>query len=127
MSSKTPSRASGPRRPRRQPPKPTRPNRTPTRRAAPGSSRCGVRPAPRRNATTLTALEAADDLLVVGTADPVGLQRLVRAVQDLSALRTPAARIVVNRVRASAVGARPERRIAEALQRFAGLEEPGLR
>ena len=45
--------------------------------------------APRRNATTLTALEAADHLLVVGAADPVGLQRLVRAVQDLAAVPSP--------------------------------------
>jgi Flp pilus assembly CpaE family ATPase len=79
--------------------------------------------APRRNAATLTALESADDLLVVGTADPVGLQRLVRAVQDLAAVPSPTPRIVVNRVRASAVGSRPERRIADALGRFAGMED----
>ena len=79
--------------------------------------------APRRNATTLSALEAADELLVVGAADPVGLQRLVRAVQDLDALPSPRARVVVNKVRASAVGSRPERRIADALARFAGLED----
>ena len=42
--------------------------------------------APRRNASTLTALESADHLVVVGAADPVGLQRLVRAVQDVAAL-----------------------------------------
>ncbi len=47
--------------------------------------------APRRNAATLTTLEAADDLVVVGSADPVGLQRLVRAVQDLRTLTVPAA------------------------------------
>jgi hypothetical protein len=47
--------------------------------------------APRRNAATLTALESADDLLVVGTADPIGLQRLVRAVQDLAAVPSPPA------------------------------------
>jgi MinD-like ATPase involved in chromosome partitioning or flagellar assembly len=79
--------------------------------------------APRRNAATLTALESADDLLVVGTADPIGLQRLVRAVQDLAAVPSPVPRIVVNRVRASAVGSRPERRIAEALGRFAGMDD----
>ena len=79
--------------------------------------------APRRNAATLTALESADDLLVVGTADPIGLQRLVRAVQDLAAVPSPTPRIVVNRVRASAVGSRPERRIADALGRFAGMED----
>jgi Flp pilus assembly CpaE family ATPase len=79
--------------------------------------------APRRNAATLCALEAADDLLVTGAADPVGLQRLVRAVQDLDGLDAPRPRVVVNKVRASAVGSRPERRIAEALARFAGLED----
>jgi MinD-like ATPase involved in chromosome partitioning or flagellar assembly len=79
--------------------------------------------APRRNATTLTVLEAADDLLVVGTADPIGLQRLVRAVQDLASVPSPTPRVVVNRVRASAVGSRPERRIGEALSRFAGMAD----
>ena len=79
--------------------------------------------APRRNAPTLVALECADDLLVVGSGDPIGLQRLVRAVQDLDAVPSPTPRIVVNRVRASAVGTRPERRIAEALGRFAGMDD----
>lgn len=79
--------------------------------------------APRRNASTLTALEVADELLVVGTADPVGLQRLVRAVQDLDALVAPVPRVVVNRVRSSAVGSRPHHRIAEALSRFAGMDD----
>jgi MinD-like ATPase involved in chromosome partitioning or flagellar assembly len=79
--------------------------------------------APRRNAATLAALEAADDLLVVGSAEPVGLQRLVRAVQDLRAAQAPAPRVVVNRVRASSVGSHPERQIAEALERFAGLHD----
>jgi MinD-like ATPase involved in chromosome partitioning or flagellar assembly len=79
--------------------------------------------APRRNAATLTALECADDLLVVGAADPIGLQRLVRAVQDLADVPSPTPRVVVNRVRSSAVGSRPEHRIAEALGRFAGMDE----
>jgi MinD-like ATPase involved in chromosome partitioning or flagellar assembly len=79
--------------------------------------------APRRNAATLTALESADDLIVVGAADPIGLQRLVRAVQDLAAIPSPTPRVVVNRVRASAVGSRPERRIADALGRFAGMDD----
>jgi MinD-like ATPase involved in chromosome partitioning or flagellar assembly len=79
--------------------------------------------APRRNAATLTALEAADELVVVGTADPIGLQRLVRAVQDLAPVPSPTPRVVVNRVRASSVGPRPEHRIAEALARFAGMDD----
>jgi MinD-like ATPase involved in chromosome partitioning or flagellar assembly len=79
--------------------------------------------APRRNAATLTALESADDLLVVGAADPIGLPRLVRSVHDLAAVPSPTPPNVVNRVRASAVGSRPERRIADALARFAGMED----
>jgi Flp pilus assembly CpaE family ATPase len=79
--------------------------------------------APRRNAATLTTLEEADELLVVGAADPIGLQRLVRAVQDLAAVPSPSPVVVVNKVRASAVGSRPERRIAEALARFAGMDD----
>ncbi|MGZ5389800.1 MAG: AAA family ATPase, partial [Aeromicrobium sp.] len=34
--------------------------------------------APRRNQLTLQSLEAADDIIAVGRADPVGLTRLVR-------------------------------------------------
>ncbi len=45
--------------------------------------------APRRNAATLTALEVCDHLVVVGAADPVGLQRLVRAVQEVAVLPSP--------------------------------------
>jgi Flp pilus assembly CpaE family ATPase len=79
--------------------------------------------APRRNAATLSALEVADRLLVVGAADPVGLQRLVRAVQDLDQVTAPEPHVVVNKVRASAVGPHPEQRIAEALGRFAGMQD----
>src|SRR6476620_9742312 len=74
--------------------------------------------APRRNAATLTALERADELIVVGSAEPVGLQRLVRAVQDLGSIPSPTPRVVINKVRASSVGTRPQHRITEALSRF---------
>ncbi len=80
--------------------------------------------APRRNATTLTALEVSDSLVVVGGADPIGLQRLVRAVQDVGVVPSPEPIIVVNKVRASATGAKPEKAIADVLGRFAGLESP---
>lgn len=58
--------------------------------------------APRRNGATLTALEVADRVVVVGAADPVGLGRLFRALSDL-AVQVPAASpsVVVNRTRAS--------------------------
>jgi Flp pilus assembly CpaE family ATPase len=78
--------------------------------------------APRRNASTLAALEAADRLVVVGAADPVGLQRLVRAVQEVALVPAPQPLVVVNKTRTSAAGPRPERSIGEVLQRFAGLE-----
>lgn len=79
--------------------------------------------APRRNGATLAALEAADEVVVVGAGDPVGLQRLVRAVQDLAGRPSGQTRVVVNKVRETAVGARPERTIRAALERFSGLTD----
>ena len=77
--------------------------------------------APRRNGAALTALDAADKVVVVGAGDPVGLQRLVRGL-DLLAQRSSSPRtVVVTRVRAGSVGRDPGRRIAEALDRFAGV------
>jgi Flp pilus assembly CpaE family ATPase len=79
--------------------------------------------APRRNAATLTSLAVADQVLAVGAGDPIGLQRLVRGLQELGTVASPSPTVVINRVRASAVGPRPERRIREALTRFAGIDE----
>jgi MinD-like ATPase involved in chromosome partitioning or flagellar assembly len=80
--------------------------------------------APRRNAATLVTLAAADVVVAVGAADPVGLQRLVRALPDLRDA-APQARVlvVVNRVRRSAAGPEAERQIREALQRYAGATD----
>ncbi len=80
--------------------------------------------APRRNAATLVALGLADRVLAVGAADPIGLQRLVRGLQELSVMPVPAPVVVVNKLRASAVGSHPEQRVREALARFAGVQEP---
>lgn len=79
--------------------------------------------APRRNQATTTVLEAADVVVVVGTADPVGLQRLVRGLGELEDLGVPAGRrcVVVNRVRATAAGPRPGEAVRHALQRYAGV------
>lgn len=80
--------------------------------------------APRRNGATLATLQAADVVLAVGSADPVGMQRLVRG---LALLREVAPgvlpRVIVNRVRRSAVGAEPEGQLAEALERYAGARD----
>jgi Mrp family chromosome partitioning ATPase len=78
--------------------------------------------APRRNAATLVTLEQADVVLAVGAADPVGLQRLVRGLSELSdVVPTASPHVVVTKVRASAVGAGPARRITDALGRYAGI------
>ncbi|MFV0461725.1 MAG: CpaE family protein [Nostocoides sp.] len=79
--------------------------------------------APRRNAATLTALASSTALVAVGSADPVGLQRLVRGVQDLATLSSPAPWVVVNKLRDSAIGRHPDRQIRQTLGRFAGLED----
>ncbi|MDM7853977.1 AAA family ATPase [Cellulomonas alba] len=83
--------------------------------------------APRRNAATLSALEAADVVVVVGAADPVGVQRLVRGLGELSDHGLGAHRVVaVNRVRASVAGPRPAEAVADALARYAGVASPHL-
>jgi MinD-like ATPase involved in chromosome partitioning or flagellar assembly len=78
--------------------------------------------APRRNGATLTTLEKADVVLVVGSADPVGLGRLVRGLSELDEA-VPGSRreVVINRVRESVAGAHPQRAIADALGRFAAV------
>ncbi|WP_454852890.1 hypothetical protein [Promicromonospora soli] len=85
--------------------------------------------APQRNGATLSALQAADVVVVVGGADPVGLQRLVRGMEDLrdAAVPVPAARlVVVNRVRDAAVGRRAESQVRDALARYAGVDDVHL-
>lgn len=58
--------------------------------------------APQRNQMTLAALERADEVLVVGAADPVGLARLARGLVELREV-VPGLRprVVVNRTRPS--------------------------
>jgi MinD-like ATPase involved in chromosome partitioning or flagellar assembly len=77
--------------------------------------------APRRNGATLTLLEEADEVLCVTGADPVGLQRAVRALGELGEVLPGVEPIVVvNQVRRGPVPGDPRREIAEALERFAG-------
>ncbi|WP_225224552.1 P-loop NTPase [Cellulomonas sp. JH27-2] len=83
--------------------------------------------APQRNAATLRTLETADLVVVVGAADPVGIQRLVRALAELTDLGLGARRLVmVNRVRASVAGPRPGEAVAQALARYAGVTDAVL-
>lgn len=58
--------------------------------------------APQRNAMTLAALDEADELVVVGSADPVGLARLARALVELLEMSPGRSlHVVVNRARSS--------------------------
>lgn len=82
--------------------------------------------APRRNGAALAALAVADIVIATASADPIGLQRFVRAMSDLREVVPGAATItVVTKVRAGVVGggARPEREIAAALDRYAGVTD----
>lgn len=81
--------------------------------------------APSRNGATLSALEAADVVVVVGAGDPVGVQRLVRGLGELPAVRGRRI-VVVNRVRASVAGPRPGDAVTRALARYAGVTDPLL-
>jgi MinD-like ATPase involved in chromosome partitioning or flagellar assembly len=79
--------------------------------------------APRRNGATLTSIATADTVIAVASADPVGLQRLVRAMADLADIApgvTPLT--VVNRLRSAVVGGGDaEEQITTALRRYAAL------
>ncbi len=79
--------------------------------------------APRRNGATVTVLEQADTVLCVSGADPVAVQRTVRALGQLrEVLPDVQPLVVVNQVRRGPVAGDPEQEIAAALVRFAGAE-----
>jgi MinD-like ATPase involved in chromosome partitioning or flagellar assembly len=83
--------------------------------------------APQRNAATVRTLEAADVVVVVGTGDPVGIQRLVRGLTELTELGLGLTRVVVvNRVRSSVAGPRPAEAVMQALARYAGVVDAVL-
>ncbi|WP_427130193.1 AAA family ATPase [Pseudarthrobacter sp. S9] len=75
--------------------------------------------APRRNAATLRSLEMADTVFAVGAADSIGVPRLVRGLAELeTAVPEASPRVVMNKVRAAAVGRSPERQLREAWERY---------
>jgi MinD-like ATPase involved in chromosome partitioning or flagellar assembly len=83
--------------------------------------------APRRNGATVATLEQADEVMIVGTADPVGLTRLIRAVHEVRAVvPSTNVRVVVNRLRSGALGGSPGDAAAAALGQYAGIEPAAL-
>ncbi|KRF30758.1 hypothetical protein [Yonghaparkia sp. Soil809] len=83
--------------------------------------------APRRNAATIAALRAADEVVAVGAADPVGLARLLRTHADLlETVTTDRVHVVANRIRASVLGIDPGGQVRQTLDRFGGIADPIL-
>lgn len=79
---------------------------------------------PRRNAATRATLEAADHILAVVAADPVGVARFVRTWPDLrAAVGATPVRVVVNKTRAGALGIDARGQIRRTLERYAGIRE----
>lgn len=79
---------------------------------------------PRRNAATLAAVEAADVVLAVVAADPVGVSRFVRNWPELRAAAgaTPV-RVVVNKIRAGALGVDARGQVRRTLERYTGVTD----
>ena len=83
--------------------------------------------APRRNAATIAALREADHVVAVGSADPVGLSRFLRAHVDLvETIVTNRVTVVMNKIRSSAIGMGPAGQVKQTLQRFGGITSPVL-
>ena len=83
--------------------------------------------APRRNGATLAALRQADHVVAVGSADPVGLSRFLRAYVDLvEIVVAPRVSVLMNRVRAGAIGVNPAAQVTQALRRFGGIDSAVL-
>ncbi|MGI9823178.1 AAA family ATPase [Agromyces sp. Marseille-Q5079] len=83
--------------------------------------------APRRNAATFASLSAADHVVAVGLADPVGLSRLLRGHSELVDLvDADRVRVVVNRVRTSALGIDAYGQVRQTMRRFSGLSDVAM-
>ena len=79
--------------------------------------------APRRNGATLAVLEEADIVLCVSGADPVALQRSIRALGELrEVLPDVEPELVANQVRRGPMPGDPREEIAAAMGRFTGRD-----
>jgi Flp pilus assembly CpaE family ATPase len=85
--------------------------------------------APRRNAATLASLSGADRVVAVGSADPVGLSRLIRDLPRLGDVLAATGddspdriAVVANRLRAGLLPGDPQEQARQALARHAGAK-----
>jgi Flp pilus assembly CpaE family ATPase len=81
---------------------------------------------PRRNAATLAVLAAADRVIAVGAADPIGLARFLRIYPEaLEHITTDRVEVVINRVRRAVAGV-GDAHILRTLERFGGIRDAHL-
>ncbi len=79
---------------------------------------------PRRNAATLAVLSAADTVIAVVSADPVGVSRFVRAYADLrAAVGGARIHVVVNKTRSSTLGIDARTQVRRTLERYTGISD----
>lgn len=79
---------------------------------------------PRRNAATIAALQAADAVVAVASADPLGMARFLRGYAQLrETIGTTPVHVVVNRLRPGPLGMDARGQIRRTLDRFAGVRE----
>lgn len=82
---------------------------------------------PRRNAATLEVLRAADRVVALAAADPVGIPRFLREHAELLEHVDPErVTVVVNKLRPGAIGLNPAAQVRQTLARFGGIDEPVL-
>jgi hypothetical protein len=79
---------------------------------------------PRRNAATIASLRAADVIVAVCTADPVGIARFVRGHAEVRAVAgaTPVL-VIANRLRPGGLGLDARGQVRRTLDRFADIRD----
>lgn len=77
---------------------------------------------PRRNAATIAALAAADVVIAVVSADPIGVARFVRAHAELRATigATPV-HVIVNKARSTTLGLDARGQVRRTLEHYTGV------
>src|SRR5690625_2807758 len=75
-------------------------------------------PAPQRNATTITAVTKAHTVVAIGTGDPVGFVRYMKAIEQLAETTQSNIIPVINKVTSMTSGLSPQRQLTGVWQRF---------